>query len=62
MSDFEYRSLAWLATEAGMSLATLTRRFRQGDRPPTVYVGRCRLVKVSDGQAWAALQRAGIPA
>jgi predicted DNA-binding transcriptional regulator AlpA len=33
-----------LASETGLSLATIGRRFRSGDAPPSVYIGRCRLI------------------
>lgn len=62
MTDYDYESMAWLAAQAGVSLATLGRRARDGDFPPTFYVGRCRLVRRNDGLMWADTQRRGTAA
>ena len=50
-------TMATLASRAGMSIATLGRRFRAGDKPETVYLGRCRFVTTSAADAWIAAQR-----
>ena len=51
-----FMTLAELAAAAGMSIATLHRRLRAGDFPPSIRLGRCRLVERTDGMAWAAAQ------
>lgn len=59
MIDYGYESMTWLAQVSNMSLATLCRRSKAGDMPPTFYVGRCRMVVRTEGLAWAATQLKG---
>ena len=63
MIDYECETMAWLANQANMSLATLGRRAKAGNFPPTFYVtGGARMVNRADGLAWAAAQLKGRPA
>ena len=62
MINYEYETMAWLANQANMSLATLGRRAKAGTFPPTFYVGCARMVDRETGLAWATAQLKGRPA
>jgi predicted DNA-binding transcriptional regulator AlpA len=52
-----FLTMADLASRAGMSLATMGRRFRHGQTPETFRLGRCRFVTPAAADAWIAAQR-----
>jgi len=56
----QFITMAELAAAAGMSIATLNRRDRAGDFPPSIRAGRCRLVERAAGLAWAEAQLRGL--
>jgi hypothetical protein len=60
MSDDQLLTAADLAAKTKLSLASVGRRFRAGDAPPSFYRGRCRFFEAGVAvDEWIARHRVG---